>query len=80
MQTDVVRGAEGERAADAPAEITEQRAGFFEFREEAARSGQERAAGLGQADLASDPIEQADLQAALERRDASGYRRLREVQ
>ncbi|MNP13820.1 hypothetical protein D3C76_1061170 [compost metagenome] len=80
MQADVVAGGEHQPAADLATEVGQGAAGVVQHIEDLVGPWQQGAAGLGQAHLAADPVEQAHAQLAFQRRDTLAHRRLGQVQ
>lgn len=80
MQADVVAGGQDQPAADLAGEVVQRPAGVVEHVEQLVGARQQGAAGLGEVDLAADPVEQPGIELLFEGGDALAHRRLGQVQ
>ncbi|MNQ86900.1 hypothetical protein D3C85_1021060 [compost metagenome] len=80
VQADVVAGGQGQAAADLAAEIVQGAAGIVQHIEDLVGAWQQGAAGLGQAHLAAQTVEQAYIELLFQAGDALAHGRLGQVQ
>ena len=80
MQADMVAGGEGQAAADFTGQVGQRAAGIVQYVEDLVSTRQQGAAGLGQANLAAEAVEQAHAQLLFQAGDALAYGRLGQVQ
>ena len=80
MQADMVAGGEGQAAADFTRQVGQRAAGIVQYVEDLVSTRQQGAAGLGQANLAAEAVEQAHAQLLFQAGDALAYGRLGQVQ
>ena len=80
MQADVVTGGQGQTAADLAGEVGQRPARVVQHVENLVGARQQGASGLGQADLATEAIEQAHAQLLLQAGDTLAHGRLGQVQ
>ncbi len=76
----MVTGGQGQTTGHLPGEVGQGAARIIEDIQDLIGPGQQGAAGLGQADFAAQPIEQAHLQLLLQASDALADRRLGQMQ
>ena len=80
VQADVVAGANRQAAADLRMQLRQRAPRIFDVLQRFVRVGQQRTAGVGQADAAADAVKQRLTNLRFERGDALADRRLRQVQ
>ncbi len=80
MQTDVVTGGQGQTTGHLAGEVGQGAARIIKDIQNLVGPWQQGAAGFGQPDLASQPVEQSHLQLLLQAGDAFADRRLRQMQ